>query len=124
MTHSSEMQLHELNRRLDRKVQQLEALIDLGRVLAGMVDPEEVARRLGLTMAGQWALRSFAVITFRDGRAPQVRQKGMPSLEKLDPTVAAEVASWLSPFVLNEASVDGTFLHQLHSAGVQAVVPL
>jgi Protein kinase domain len=89
--------LQELNARLDRKVQQLEALIEFGRVLAGILDPADVARRLGLTLAGQWAVRAYGIVVFRDGREPLIRHRGMPALESVA-DVSGEIASWREPF--------------------------
>jgi phosphoserine phosphatase RsbU/P len=73
-----------LNRLLDRKIEDLKTLLDLGRALViSAVDPEEVARVLGLTLAGHWAVSKFAVVAWKPGQPPVVRQRGvkLPDLE-------------------------------------------
>ncbi|MPY88227.1 MAG: SpoIIE family protein phosphatase [Luteitalea sp.] len=66
-----------LNTDLDRKNQELASLVELVRALARTTDPDEVARVLGLTLAGQWALSRYAVLAARPGQPPVARQKGM-----------------------------------------------
>ena len=71
-----------LNQALDQKVQDMQALIDLGRGLTSTFEPEEVAQLLMLTLAGRWMVRKYALIAWKKGQPPVVRQKGM-SLEAL-----------------------------------------
>jgi sigma-B regulation protein RsbU (phosphoserine phosphatase) len=66
-----------LNFDLDRKNQELASLVELGRAVARTTDPDEVARVLGLTLAGQWAVSRYAVLATRPGQQPIMRQKGM-----------------------------------------------
>src|SRR5262245_6111976 len=73
-----------LNTLLDRKIEDLKTLLDLGRALAtSAVDPEEVARVLGLTLAGHWAVSRFLVAAWKPGHPPVVRQRAvrLPDLE-------------------------------------------
>lgn len=75
-------QANQLNQELDQKVQDMQALIDLGRGLTSTHEPEEVARLLALTLAGRWMVRKYALAAWKKGQPPVLRQKGM-SLEKL-----------------------------------------
>ncbi|MDX1984117.1 MAG: PP2C family protein-serine/threonine phosphatase [Bryobacteraceae bacterium] len=68
---------HTANQLLDQRLQELRALLDLGRGLAATLDPEEVARLVGLTLAGRWAVSKYAVLAGREGQAPVERQKGL-----------------------------------------------
>ncbi len=68
---------HRLNQALDQKVQDMQALIDLGRGLTSTFEAEEVARLLALTLAGRWAVRKYAVAAWKKGHPPVLRQKGM-----------------------------------------------
>ena len=69
-------QVQRLNRRLDHKVHELNTLLELVRALTEADEPEDVARLLGLTLAGQWAVGRFAVAAAKAGHPPVVRQKG------------------------------------------------
>lgn len=63
---------------LDQRLQELRALLDLGRGLAATLDPEEVAKLVGLTLAGRWAIGKYAVLAWRDGQVGVQRHRGMP----------------------------------------------
>jgi phosphoserine phosphatase RsbU/P len=78
----SHAETNRLNQALDQKVQDMQALIDLGRGLTSSFEPEEVAQLLMLTLSGRWMVRKYALIAWKKGQPPVVRQKGM-SLEAL-----------------------------------------
>lgn len=65
------------NRSLDQKIQELRALLDLGRGLAATTDPDEVAQLLTLTLAGRWAVFKHAVVTWKENQPPIRRVKGL-----------------------------------------------
>jgi len=65
------------NQLLDQRLQELRALLDLGRGLAATLDPDEVARLVGLTLAGRWAVSKYAVLAWKEGQPAVSRQKGM-----------------------------------------------
>ena len=65
------------NNLLDQRLQELRALLDLGRGLAATLDPDEIARLVGLTVSGRWALSKYAFIAWKDGQPPVCRQKGL-----------------------------------------------
>jgi len=103
------------------KVQQLEALIELGRVLAGRTSPEEVAQTLGLTLAGQLTARSWAVAAAREGRPILLvarPDRVAQSLKAHTRTVLSNPQGSLVPRRLSEG--DGP----LADAGMVATIPL
>jgi len=67
----------QLNQDLDQKVQELRALLDLVRGLTSAIEPEEIAQLLGLTLAGRWAVRKYAVVAWKEGHSVVTRQKGL-----------------------------------------------
>ncbi len=71
------------NRSLDQKIQELRALVDLGRGLAATTQPDEIAHMLMLTLAGRWGTRKQAVITWKGNQPGFVRARGLtaPSQE-------------------------------------------
>lgn len=64
------------NQLLDQRLQELRALLDLGRGLASTLDPDEVVRLVALTLAGRWAVSRYCVVAWRDGQPLSLRQKG------------------------------------------------
>lgn len=73
------------NNALDQRLQELRALLDLGRGLAATLDPDEVAKLVGLTLSGRWAVSKYAVIASKPDHSPVGREKGidLPDLEPL-----------------------------------------
>ncbi|MBI5085955.1 MAG: PP2C family protein-serine/threonine phosphatase [Acidobacteria bacterium] len=76
------------NRTLDTKIQELRALLDMVRGLAGTIDPEGVASLLMLTLSGRWAVRKHALHTWKPGQEPITRVKGVTG-EQLSQMAAA-----------------------------------
>ena len=111
-----------LNRLLDRKIEDLKTLLDLGRALViSAVDPEEVARVLGLTLAGHWVVSKFAVVAWKAGQPPVVRQRGMklPDLEM----IRAALPDLARPALVSELP-SGPLQDALVQGGAEAVFPL
>lgn len=61
--------------------QELRALLDLSRGIAAAIEPEEVAGLLMLTLAGRYALRAHALLTWSEGHEPLRRVRGLPNLD-------------------------------------------
>ena len=79
------------NRALDQKIQELRALVDLGRGLSATTEPDEIAQMLMLTLAGRWGIRRQALLTWKSNQPAFARSKGFPEpdLELAQRTVAA-----------------------------------
>lgn len=94
------------NARAHRQVihsnQELRALLDLGRGLTATTDAEEVAQILMLTLAGRWGVRKHAIFTWKEGKAPIERVKGLD--------LTADAARSLISKSLEPASLDGLLL--------------
>ena len=65
------------NEKLEQKVQELRALIDLVRGVSASLDPEEIAHMLILTLAGRWIISKHGLVTWKAGHAEILRQKGL-----------------------------------------------
>ncbi len=115
------------DRLLEKKVQELQALLDFGRAVSGLFSAEEVVRRLALTVAGQWALRTYGIAFHREGREPVVRQRGLPllsgGLSLAGPAGLLELVG-PEPRRLTVPTDVAGLLASLAAAGVEAVVPL
>lgn len=75
---------NQFNQALDQKVQELKTLLDLVRGLTSNLEPDDVAQRLMLTLAGRWAVRKYALIAWKKGHPAVMRMKGMELDELAD----------------------------------------
>jgi sigma-B regulation protein RsbU (phosphoserine phosphatase) len=60
-----------------RRNQELRAMLELSTSLSGAIEPEEVAQRLMLTLAGRWAVLKYGFVTWKEGVAAVRRLKGL-----------------------------------------------
>jgi len=65
------------NFRLNEKVQELRALLDLVRGLTSTLEPEAVAKLLILTLTGRWAVGKYSLFIHKEKHAPVIKQKGI-----------------------------------------------
>ena len=64
------------NEKLEQKVQELRALIDLGRGVSASLEPDDIAQMLVLTLAGRWIVSKHGLVTWKSGHPEILRQKG------------------------------------------------
>jgi phosphoserine phosphatase RsbU/P len=67
----------EFNFRLNEKVQELRALLDLVRALTSTLEPDSVAQLLILTLTGRWAVGKYWLAVQKEKHLPVVKQKGL-----------------------------------------------
>jgi phosphoserine phosphatase RsbU/P len=110
-----------LNQRLDQKVQELKTLLEFTDEAASAFDPEEVARLLALTLAGQWAVSRFALGAWKRGHPAVLRQKGLtlPPFAEIE----AELAGLAGPVMVDELP-GGTLKRELAEQQAALVFPL
>jgi phosphoserine phosphatase RsbU/P len=113
-----------LNLQLDRRVQELRTLLELMRTLTATLDPPQVAQILGLTLAGQWMVRKYAVLAWREGHAPVARLRGMKIT--VDDALQQAVASLVEPTLREtlESAGSAALLQLARTADAQVLVPL
>lgn len=110
-----------LNVNLDRKVQELRTLLELVRGFTSVVEPEEVVRHLGLTVAGQLAVPRYAIAGWKEGHADVSRLKGV----KVAAMDALRAQAAALPAAANVDSVsDRVLREELVQQRVSALVPL
>ena len=111
----------QLNQRLEQKVQELRALLDLVRGLSSALEPETVAKLLMLTLAGRWAVRKYALAAWKEGHPTVRHQKGMtlPDLKEYQPVLAE-----LPEAALVENLPEGEFKRALAGQQGQLIFPL
>jgi sigma-B regulation protein RsbU (phosphoserine phosphatase) len=110
-----------LNESLEHRVHELRTLLDIGRGFTSALDPEQVASLLALTFAGQWTLRRYAIVTWKEGHAPVVKRKGVevPPVEQLREVLAGTT----EPLLTSELQSPG-MREQLQRQDVAAIVPI
>ncbi len=108
------------NEKLEQKVQELRALIDLGRGVSASLEPDDIAQMLTLTLAGRWIVSKHGIVTWKTGHPEILRQKGLDLnfvladkerwSELAEPTVApADVALPAGSLILPLRSSSETF---------------
>lgn len=109
------------NFRLNEKVQELRALLDLVRGLTSTLDAAEVAQLLILTLTGRWAVGKYALFVQKENHQPVVRQKGiqLPPIDEF-----AEQIAGLPEAVRVSELPDGKFKNFLESQKAEIVFPL
>ena len=118
----SELQL--VNRRLDRKVQELNTLFDLGKEFGALLDPEKLVRLLVFSLLGQVGVNRY-VIAIREGSDMRVvaskTDGGVPQAELLNTLAQVKAPVLVSDFFVR-GSVDPRPV--LESLGLAVVVPM
>ncbi|HVT03825.1 MAG TPA: SpoIIE family protein phosphatase [Thermoanaerobaculia bacterium] len=114
-------EVRRLNQSLDRKLQEVRTLLELVRSFTSVTEPDEVARMLGLTLAGQWAVQRYAITARKAGHPDVVRKKGMtlPHLDRL-----YEAAAGAGNAVGVDQITDSELAEQLRAQKVAALVPI
>ncbi|MCS7082357.1 MAG: SpoIIE family protein phosphatase [Bacteroidetes bacterium] len=73
-------QLRQTNRELDRRVHELQTLLDLSRTLNSTLDREALLKRIGYTLMGQLLVSRFAILFRPPGRpAAMLLARGLPA---------------------------------------------
>ncbi len=112
-----------LNESLDRKIQQLRTILDLVRGLTAVTEPEDVARMLGRTVAGQWAASRHAVAAWKSGQsdlAVSSRGVALPNLTSLKELVCEAASSSLRVDQIE----DDSLRLQLMASRLEGIVPI
>jgi phosphoserine phosphatase RsbU/P len=117
-------ELQRVNRTLDRKIQELNTLFDLGKEFSGMLDPDKLVRLLVFSLLGQIGVNRY-LICLRDGADMKVAASkiaGQPPQGEFLALLAKTKAPVRVPDVVVRGSVD--IREGLRTAGMSVVVPL
>ena len=115
------IETQKFNFRLNEKVQELRALLDLVRGLTSTLEPEAVAQLLILTLTGRWAIGKYALAVQKENHSPVLRSKGikLPPLEEL-----AEILPVLPEAVRVADLPESEFKSILETNKAQLVFPI
>ncbi len=113
-----------LNRRLDQKVQDLNSLLDLVRGLNSTLEASDVVQLLMLTLAGRWMLRRSALVAWKPGHPPALRQQGMDIGGLLDDEDARSGLKGLPDAIAVAELPEGALKERLSAAQGELVLPI
>jgi sigma-B regulation protein RsbU (phosphoserine phosphatase) len=111
-------------RRLDQRVQDLSALLDLVKGLNSTLDANAVAQLVMLTLAGRWMLRRSALAAWKTGHPPVLRQQGMDIRALLDDEGARSGLDELPDAIAVADLADGPLKERLAAAGAELLLPI
>lgn len=118
----TEIQL--VNRKLDRKIQELNTLFDLGKEFGALLDPDKLVRLFVFSLLGQIGVSRY-LISLRDGSDMKVAASRLdgpaPQSEFLMMLTSVKAASGVDDMIVKHA-VD--VRETLTSLGVKVVVPM
>jgi ligand-binding sensor domain-containing protein len=111
---------------------ELEGLVDFGRAVAGILDPDEIVARLDHAVSVRWGGAWRALVAWREGREVLLHEAGDGATARLDAkavaAVAAGIPGWRRARLLvgagGDASASSGLIGVLADAGAVAAAPL
>ncbi|MEW6510597.1 MAG: SpoIIE family protein phosphatase [Bacteroidota bacterium] len=118
----AELQL--VNRRLDRKIQELNTLFDLGKEFSGLLDPEKLTRLLVFSLLGQVGVNRY-LVCLKEGADMKVVASKIPG-QPPQGELLAQLAKIKAPVLVSDLVVRGTTDSRaaLEALLLQVVVPI
>jgi sigma-B regulation protein RsbU (phosphoserine phosphatase) len=119
-------ELRQVNLRLDRKVQELNTLFDIGKELNSTLDAKKIMKLLGYALMGQMLIQRYLILVERDDLTRLIEAKGCPALEaefQRDHSLWRLLGEINHPYVLGQAAGNAIDA-RLRDAGFAAVVPM
>jgi sigma-B regulation protein RsbU (phosphoserine phosphatase) len=117
-------ELQQVNRKLDRKVQELNTLFDMGREFGVMLDPDKLIRLFVFSLMGQIGVSRY-LICLKDGpdmRVVASKINGpVPQSELLDRLSGQKTAVTFGDMVVRQATDPRVLLGEL---GLRVIVPM
>lgn len=117
-------ELQRVNRTLDRKIQELNTLFDLGKEFSGLLDPDRLVRLLVFSLLGQIGVNRY-LICLRDGADMKVvasKLAGQPPQGEFLTLLTKTKAPVRVSDIVVRGAVD--LRDELAEAGMSVVVPL
>ena len=117
-------ELQHVNRKLDRKIQELNTLFDLGKEFGALLDPEKIVRLLVFSLLGQVGVNRY-LVCLRDGpdmRVAASRIDGnLPQSELLSSLVKLKAPTHVSDLIVRQGFDPRPVLAEM---GLSIVVPM
>jgi phosphoserine phosphatase RsbU/P len=117
-------EIQQVNRKLDRKIQELNTLFDLGKEFGALLDPDKLVRLLVLSLLGQIGVNRY-LICLRDGTDMKVAASRLdgpaPQGELLMKLASVKAATCVDDLVVKH---DVDLREALLALGLRVVVPM
>ncbi|MBN1542492.1 SpoIIE family protein phosphatase [candidate division KSB1 bacterium] len=117
-------ELETVNRQLDKKVQELGTLFEIGRELNSTLDEEKIVAMLVYAVMGEMAVQRCMVLLKSQGRLQLMAQRGIPSADAVQiARLAQEYLSELEqPLVAQDAEAEE--ITRLQALGIALAIPM
>lgn len=120
--------LQEVNRRLDKKIQELNTLFDISRELNSILDTAKIMNLLSYAVMGEMLINRCLIFVEDDGKMRLAVTKGVRESELSDEFTKAEFLKELStiaaPVLIKEDEENASVFRPLRSADIRVVVPM
>lgn len=116
-------ELAQVNRQLDRKIQELNTLFELGKEFNAVLDPDRLVKLLIFSVMGQIGVNRYAICFVKDGKMNVVSAK---LDRKINDDLCLYFPTISAPLLVDESThkKDLRWQKQLHNIGIRALIPL
>jgi sigma-B regulation protein RsbU (phosphoserine phosphatase) len=122
------MRLQEVNRRLDKKIQELNTLFDIGKELNSTLDREKIINLLSYAVMGEMLINHCLIFVQDNGKMRLVMSKGHKSSAELtqfeDNVLLTLLAEIREPIHLKPGGHTEPLFTHFQQAGYQVIVPM
>jgi len=122
------MQLHDVNRRLDKKIQELNTLFEIGKELNSTLDKEKILNLLSYAIMGEMLINRCLIFLKEDEKKILAMIKGLKDEEDIErfhnERFLEAIFNLSEPLNLNKDTVKNNFIADLKKSGFPAVVPM
>ncbi|HMV26824.1 MAG TPA: SpoIIE family protein phosphatase [bacterium] len=115
-------ELRSVNARLDKKIQELHTLFDIGKELNATLDAQKVVKLLSYGLMGEMMVNRFAILVRRHDGVEYAEKRGLARLQ-LDDTQTSLVFNYSQPAVVTDDE-HSELQHALQNQDIIAIVPM
>ncbi|MCK5739958.1 hypothetical protein KAH55_12275, partial [bacterium] len=122
-------ELNTVNRQLDKKVQELKTLFEIGKELNSTLDVDKIVNLLVYTVMGEMVVNRVAIFLKDADKFELSLSRGLESTEinpreLLGPELQELLATIVAPIIIAKTAHDKPELEPLHEMGFSVIVPL
>ena len=122
------MQLQEVNRTLDKKIQELNTLFDIGKELNSTLDTEKILTLLSYAVMGQMIVNRIMIFVQDNGKMKLAMAKGHRNNEEIQnfyqEKFLAELTKIIDAGILDRQQSYDEPLKNLQQVGIRVIVPM
>lgn len=122
------MKLQEVNRRLDKKIQELNTLFDISKELNSTLDPDKILNLLSFVVMGEMLVNRCLIFLMQNDHLKLAIAKGHRNDQELAPFQQESLLQALTqisqPVHLSASNAAGSGFDALYQAGYRIIVPM